>query len=60
MEITVINAAAANPMNVYPNAGGTTTETINALSANAAYSQVAAKVVTFFCVTAGQWHTLPA
>lgn len=59
MAVTVINAGA-HILGVYPNAGGTTTETINALSANALYAQASAKVVTFFCCTAGQWHTLPA
>ena len=57
LSITIINAGA-HILKVYPNAGGTTTETINALSANAAYSISAAGVVTFICCTAGQWHTI--
>jgi hypothetical protein len=59
MEITVTNAAAVNPMNIFPSAGGTGTEQINGLGANAAFSLAVTKTVTFICYTAGQWHTLP-
>lgn len=59
MDITVTNAAAANAMNVFPSAGGTGTEQINTLGANAAFSLTAGKSVQFICYTAGQWHTLP-
>lgn len=52
MQIIVINAAATNAMNVYPQTG----EIINALSANTALSIVAGKTASFYCVTAGQWH----
>jgi hypothetical protein len=52
-EITVINAAAANSMNVFPQSG----DAINALSANAAFAVAAGKTCTFFCTTAGVWHT---
>ena len=59
MNILVTNAHASNSLNVFPNAGGTTTETINALSANAAFALGAGKSATFVCYTAGQWHTVP-
>jgi hypothetical protein len=52
MSVTVINAAAANSMNVFPQSG----DKINALSANAAFALAANKTATFYCVTAGQWH----
>ena len=52
MQITVVNAAAANAANVFPATG----EQIEALGANAAFSLVAAKTATFWCVGAGQWH----
>jgi hypothetical protein len=58
MEITVTNAAAANSMNVFPNDGGTGSETINALSANAAFAVAAGKTAVFYCAKAGQWHTV--
>lgn len=57
-QLMVTNAAAVNSMNVFPNAGGTGTEQINALGANAAFAVAAGKTVTFNCYTAGQWHTL--
>lgn len=53
LEVTVINAAASNSMNVFPKSG----DKINALSANAAFAVAANKTCTFYCVTAGQWHT---
>lgn len=57
MELTIINAHASNAIQIFPNAGGTTTEQINALGANAAFSLAATKVVTIVCTVAGQWHT---
>lgn len=54
MEMTVVNAAAANAMNVFPATG----ESINALSANTALSIAANKAVTFHCVNAGTWHSV--
>lgn len=54
MQLTVINAAGANSMNVFPAAG----EQINALGANAAFALAAGKTVTFYCTVAGQWHSL--
>lgn len=53
LELTVINAAAVNSMNVFPATG----DKINALSANSAFAIAATKVVTFYCTVAGQWHT---
>lgn len=53
LEITVINAAATNSMNVFPATG----DAINALSANSAFALAATKVVTFYCTVAGQWHS---
>ena len=54
MQIVVVNAAAANSMNVFPATG----EQINALGANAAFAEAAGKTATFYCATAGQWHAL--
>lgn len=54
LEITVINAAASNAMNVFPATG----EQINALGSNAAFSLAAGKTAIFFCCTAGQWHSI--
>lgn len=54
LEITIINAAASNSMNVFPATG----EAINALSANSAFAVAAGKTATFYCVTAGQWHSI--
>jgi hypothetical protein len=53
LSITVINAAAANAMNVFPATG----EAINALSANTALSVVANKTITFFCAVDGTWNS---
>jgi hypothetical protein len=58
MMITVHNISG-NTVLVFPNAGGTTTETINALSANAAISMTTNTSTDFTCVVAGQWYTLP-
>lgn len=54
--VVVINAAAANSMNVFPQTG----EIINALAANAGYAQAANKGVEFVCAVAGTWDTIPA
>lgn len=54
MNITVINAAAANSMNLFPATG----EQINVLGANAAFAVAAGKTVECYCTTAGQWHTI--
>ena len=54
LQITIINAAAANSLNVFPSTG----DAINLLATNAAYAQAAAKVNTFYCTVAGVWHSL--
>lgn len=54
--VVVINAAAANSMNVFPQTG----EIINALAANAAYAHAANKGVEFVCAVTGTWNTIPA
>lgn len=57
MQIIIINAAAANSMNVFPAVG----EQINVAGTNAAFAMAGAagKAEQFVCVTAGQWHTIP-
>lgn len=50
----VVNAAAANAMNVFPALG----EFINALTVNTALSVAANKTVLFFCLTPGVWNTV--
>lgn len=64
LEIKVVNVAASNSLNVFPSSaaqgGAAGGDSINALSANSAYAQAAAKVVEFTCFTAGVWNTLPA
>ena len=52
-ECVVINAAAANAMNIFPQSG----EIINALAADAAISCAANKVMEFFCAVAGTWNS---
>jgi hypothetical protein len=54
MQITVINAAATNSMNLFPATG----ESINALGANAAFAVAAGKSVEAYCANLGQWHTI--
>lgn len=51
---TIVNAAAANSMTVYPNTG----EAINALSANTGFAVAANKIAEFFCTNSGQWHSV--
>lgn len=53
LSLTVINADAADSMNVFPNTG----DAINALSANAAYAVAANKTATFYCAVAGTWNS---
>lgn len=52
--ITVVNAAAANSMNVFPATG----EFINALAVNTAFAVAANKACDFICVVAGKWQAL--
>lgn len=54
MQVTVINSAAANAMNVFPATG----EYINALAVNTALSVVANKAVIFTCAVNGRWQSL--
>ncbi len=58
MVVTVLLTTASNTCKVFPNAGGTGTETINALTANAAITMAALTRAQFICVVAGQWWTL--
>jgi hypothetical protein len=58
MEITVHNVSTQTIL-VFPNAGGTGTETINALSANAALSQPTNTSTVYTCTVAGAWLTVP-
>lgn len=53
-EVTVINAAASNSMNVFPQSG----DAINAIGANGAFAVTAGKTATFYCAVAGQWHSI--
>lgn len=59
LEVTVLSITATNTVKVFPNAGGTTTEVINALAANAGITFAALTSATFYCVVAGQWYTSP-
>ena len=54
MHCYVINAAAANSMNVFPATG----DKINALAANAAFAVAANKTAHFICATAGTWNCI--
>jgi hypothetical protein len=54
LDVVIINAAASNAANVYPATG----DQINVLGVNAAFSVAANKVATFYCCTAGQWHSI--
>jgi hypothetical protein len=58
MIITVHNISAFN-VSVFPNAGGTTTEKINALGANAALVLATNVSTQLTCAVAGQWFTVP-
>lgn len=53
-ERVVINAAAANSMNVFPQTG----EIIDAGAANAARAVAANKTCLFFCAVDGTWNSL--
>lgn len=55
----VVHNISANTELIFPNAGGTGTEKINALAANAAISMLANTSATFTCTVAGQWYTVP-
>jgi hypothetical protein len=51
--LTVINAAAANSMNVFPRSN----QLVNALAADAAFAIAANKTVDFYCAVDGVWNT---
>lgn len=51
--VIVINAAASNAMDCFPQSG----EIINALAANTALSIAADSTVTFFCAVNGTWNS---
>jgi hypothetical protein len=54
-----IHNISANTVLVFPNAGGTTTEKINAGASNASYSMLTLTSTTFTCAVLGQWYTVP-
>jgi hypothetical protein len=58
LELTVHNISANN-VTVFPNAGGTTTEKINALGSNAGLVMATNTSTVFTCTAAGQWYTVP-
>ncbi len=58
MFATVHNISAFTIL-VFPNAGGTTTEKINAGGSNASLSMLTNTSTTFTCAVAGQWYTIP-
>lgn len=58
LELTVHNISAQT-VNVFPNAGGTGTEKINALANNALYAMATNTSTVFTCTVAGQWYTVP-
>lgn len=59
LAITIATITAVNTVAVFPNAGGTGTETINALAANAGITMAALSSAMFVCTVAGQWWTVP-
>lgn len=54
LQITAINAGGGNSLNVFPRSG----DTINALGANNPFALTLNKVATFYCVNAGNWHSI--
>lgn len=54
MQCIVVNAAAANSMNVFPSVG----DAINAIAANGAFAMAANKTALFTCITAGVWNSI--
>jgi hypothetical protein len=57
--VITIHMTSAFACSVFPNAGGTTTEKINALGANAAIVMGSNTSAQFTCAVAGQWFTVP-
>jgi hypothetical protein len=58
LELTVHNISAFT-VTVFPNAGGTGSEKINALTANSGIAMATNTSTVFTCVVAGQWYTVP-
>lgn len=58
LEMTVHNISAFT-CTVFPNAGGTGTEAVNALAANAGIAMLTATSTVFTCNIVGQWWTVP-
>jgi hypothetical protein len=58
LELTVHNISA-NTIKVFPNAGGTGSETINGGSANASINMLTNTSTVFTCVQAGAWFSVP-
>jgi hypothetical protein len=54
MQVVVINAAAANSMNLFPATDGY----INALTQNSALAVAANKTVLLVCAVAGRWNAI--
>lgn len=54
MKMVVVNAAAANSMNVFPSSG----DAINAAAADAAFAMAANKSAYFVCVVDGIWNAI--
>jgi hypothetical protein len=54
LEITIINAAAANTLNVYPDVGST----MNIAVANTPLPIPAGKTAIFFTTAQGSWHSI--
>lgn len=59
LSISIACTTATNTVAIFPNAGGTGTETINALAANAGITMAALSSAQFVCTVAGQWYTIP-
>lgn len=55
MALIVINAHATNACRVYALTG---TDTINGVANGTAFSLAAGKTVSFYCATAGAWHSI--
>lgn len=53
-DIVLVNAAAANSMNVFPAVG----EGINALANDSAFAMAANKTALFNCVVNGKWNVI--
>lgn len=59
LEITVHNISAANAITVFPNAGGTGAEKINAGGSNVGQAMGVNQSTVYTCAVAGQWYSVP-